>query len=198
MAVDLKKPNDELDKFLLRMPDGLREKIKRAAEQNSRSMNSEIVHMLESSLEAEDLHLTLRLKVSELEHLNLMLTQDLELRRKELAKALEAETRVKVLEQELSRQKTVLRDQGKSLLSWEEWAAQKDTEQNTLYVILDADGLPVSWSEAMLHIQSIADATGGNIERIDAALIDSQKAENGLREAQWLKLREFYRAKREA
>lgn len=196
MVVDLKKSNDELDKFLLRMPDGLRQKIKLSAEQNGRSMNSEIVHMLDFSFDAEDKLRTLQLEISELEHRNRILEQDLDLRRKELATSLDTEARAKALEQELSRKEALMHEQGKALLSWEEWATQKDTEQNTLYVILDADGLPVSWSEAMLHIQSIADATGGNIERIDAALIDSQKAENDLREAQWLKLREFYRAKR--
>ncbi|WP_313610415.1 Arc family DNA-binding protein [Rhizobium sp.] len=47
MVVSLKKPNDELDKFLLRMPDGLRERIKDMAAANNRSMNAEIVSTLE-------------------------------------------------------------------------------------------------------------------------------------------------------
>lgn len=50
MVVDLKKTNDELDKFLLRMPDGLREKLKAVAEASSRSMNAEIVDRLSFSL----------------------------------------------------------------------------------------------------------------------------------------------------
>ncbi len=49
MAVSLKKPNDELDKFLLRMPDGLRNRIKFEAEKNNRSMNAEIVATLEEA-----------------------------------------------------------------------------------------------------------------------------------------------------
>ncbi|WP_313195877.1 Arc family DNA-binding protein [Shinella zoogloeoides] len=44
-----KTPNEELDKFLLRMPDGLRERIKAAAEMNNRSMNAEIVTTLEGA-----------------------------------------------------------------------------------------------------------------------------------------------------
>lgn len=47
---DPKTPNDELDKFLLRMPRGLREKLKAVAEGNNRSMNAEIVGRLEFSL----------------------------------------------------------------------------------------------------------------------------------------------------
>ncbi|WP_197730643.1 Arc family DNA-binding protein [Rhizobium beringeri] len=43
-----KTPNDELDKFLLRMPDGLRDRIKAVADENNRSMNAEIVATLET------------------------------------------------------------------------------------------------------------------------------------------------------
>ncbi|MEI1249241.1 Arc family DNA-binding protein [Rhizobium aouanii] len=52
MAQTPKTPNDELDKFLLRMPDGLRKRIKREAEKNNRSMNSEIVATLEEAYPA--------------------------------------------------------------------------------------------------------------------------------------------------
>lgn len=38
------------DKFMLRLPDGMRERLKREAAANNRSMNSEIVARLESSL----------------------------------------------------------------------------------------------------------------------------------------------------
>lgn len=37
------------DKFMLRLPDGMRERIKRAAEHNGRSMNAELVHRIELS-----------------------------------------------------------------------------------------------------------------------------------------------------
>jgi len=43
-------PSDTADKFMLRMPNGLRDTIKEAAENNGRSMNSEIVRRLENSL----------------------------------------------------------------------------------------------------------------------------------------------------
>lgn len=38
------------DKFVVRMPDGLREQIQDVAENNHRSMNGEIIHRLERSL----------------------------------------------------------------------------------------------------------------------------------------------------
>jgi len=40
-----RKPQDQ-DKFIVRLPDGMRERIKTAAEKNNRSMNAEIVAAL--------------------------------------------------------------------------------------------------------------------------------------------------------
>lgn len=40
-------PSDQQDKFMLRLPDGMRERIKRAAMVNNRSMNAEILATLE-------------------------------------------------------------------------------------------------------------------------------------------------------
>ena len=39
--------NRDSDRFMLRLPDGMRERIKRAASANSRSMNAEIIATLE-------------------------------------------------------------------------------------------------------------------------------------------------------
>jgi len=50
MARNAIHPSDQADKFMLRLPNGMRDRIKDAAEQNGRSMNSEIVMRLESSL----------------------------------------------------------------------------------------------------------------------------------------------------
>ncbi|OWJ83099.1 Arc family DNA-binding protein [Haematobacter massiliensis] len=41
--------NRESDRFMLRLPDGMRDRIKAAAEANSRSMNAEIVARLDAS-----------------------------------------------------------------------------------------------------------------------------------------------------
>jgi len=54
MAKSLKPPSEELDKFLLRMSTGLRDKIKAIADRNGRSMNAEIVARLERSIDFED------------------------------------------------------------------------------------------------------------------------------------------------
>lgn len=40
-------PSRGVDQFMVRFPDGLRDRIKRAAEKNGRSMNAEIISVLE-------------------------------------------------------------------------------------------------------------------------------------------------------
>ncbi len=40
-------PSDQQDKFMLRLPEGLRDRIKAKADENGRSMNAEIVQLLE-------------------------------------------------------------------------------------------------------------------------------------------------------
>ena len=47
------KPGRGSDQFPLRLPDGMRDRIKAAADENGRSMNSEIVDRLEASFEIE-------------------------------------------------------------------------------------------------------------------------------------------------
>lgn len=44
-----KKPIQPQDKYVLRLPDGMRDRIKAAAERNNRSMNAEIVATLEEA-----------------------------------------------------------------------------------------------------------------------------------------------------
>ncbi|MCD2163822.1 Arc family DNA-binding protein [Comamonas koreensis] len=46
-------PSDLADKVLVRMPEGMRDKLKAAAKDNSRTMNAEIVDRLERSLERD-------------------------------------------------------------------------------------------------------------------------------------------------
>ncbi|GGO55192.1 Arc-like DNA binding domain-containing protein [Roseovarius pacificus] len=46
-------PSKQLDQFVVRLPDGMRDRIKAAAEKNGRSMNSEIVSTLEEKYPEE-------------------------------------------------------------------------------------------------------------------------------------------------
>lgn len=48
------QPKRQLEeKFVVRLPDGMRERIALQARENTRSMNSEIVHRLETTVELE-------------------------------------------------------------------------------------------------------------------------------------------------
>lgn len=47
---DHKYPSQTAERFQIRLPDGMRDAIRDAAEKNGRSMNAEIVHRLEASL----------------------------------------------------------------------------------------------------------------------------------------------------
>lgn len=52
--VKIKPPSRDLDKFIVRLPDGMRDKISKAADENKRTMNAEIVARLEESFEGQD------------------------------------------------------------------------------------------------------------------------------------------------
>lgn len=47
-------PTNRAEQFNLRMPEGMRERIAKAARINARSMNSEMVALLEAGLSRED------------------------------------------------------------------------------------------------------------------------------------------------
>ena len=47
------------DKFIARLPDGLRERLKTAANRNKRSMNAELIHALELHLTTEEYNVDL-------------------------------------------------------------------------------------------------------------------------------------------
>lgn len=46
-------PSRSLDKIIARLPDGMRDRLKNAAEENNRSVNAEVVHSLSVSLGAD-------------------------------------------------------------------------------------------------------------------------------------------------
>src|SRR5690242_4891680 len=48
-------PSDAADKFLLRLPDGMRDEVAKAAAANGRSMNAEIVARLQETFRGRDL-----------------------------------------------------------------------------------------------------------------------------------------------
>ncbi|WYK04474.1 Arc family DNA-binding protein [Cereibacter sphaeroides f. sp. denitrificans] len=63
----------ESDKFMLRLPDGMRGQLKAAAAINNRSMNAEIVARLEQSLASEIPKYRMELTLEQLKTLQVML-----------------------------------------------------------------------------------------------------------------------------
>lgn len=57
MVMSADTPAKEQDKFVLRLPDGMRDRLKFEAEANNRSMNAEIVRRLERSLLPKEIQL---------------------------------------------------------------------------------------------------------------------------------------------
>lgn len=51
------KTNRDSDKFMLRLPDGLRDKVRSVADENGRSMNGEIVEAIKRHLQNEEFRL---------------------------------------------------------------------------------------------------------------------------------------------
>src|SRR5690349_12944383 len=49
-----KPPSHRLERFIVRLPDGMRDQIAKAADANGRSMNAEIVHRLQRSFEPDE------------------------------------------------------------------------------------------------------------------------------------------------
>jgi hypothetical protein len=163
----------------LRLPPQLKGAIEEAAGDEQRSLNAEIVQRLYASFDYENEKRELLAKIAHLEaqqaasdaKLHEMATVKASLEQERLASA-------------------------KSGLEWEEWATKQFTDENTVYVLLDADGHPISWDEIVTHLAAISEAVGGNVERIEAGVFDAPRQPNDKRFDQWVKLREYYRKKR--
>lgn len=60
-------PVRDFDKFMLRMPEGMRDRIAREAKTNGRSMNAELIARIEKTLEDDTALVKLTGRVEELE-----------------------------------------------------------------------------------------------------------------------------------
>lgn len=54
MPIKKRFPSDKQEQYIVRFPDGMRDRIKDAAAANKRSMNAEIIHRLQDSLDFDD------------------------------------------------------------------------------------------------------------------------------------------------
>lgn len=149
----MKEHAKDQDKFVLRLPEGMREEIREAAEENGRSMNAEIVFRLQTTFDPDH-------------------------ESSELRKARQN------LEASQGMTDSLLRNSA-------------EIQRGILYILLDADGHPISWDEIMTHLQAISDAAGGPFDRIEANIVDPARASSDERLDYWLRLRDYYRQKLE-
>ena len=47
MMAEKKYASQQLDQYIVRFPDGMRDQLKKAAKENNRSLNAEIIHLIE-------------------------------------------------------------------------------------------------------------------------------------------------------
>ncbi|MBY5579592.1 Arc family DNA-binding protein [Rhizobium leguminosarum] len=156
----------------LRLTEGMKEEIAQAAKRNGRSVNAEIVHRLERTLhweedgekEADQLIATLEAKLKDAVEVNEYL-----------------EGLRKLLEERLE-----MAEEGN-------FKYIQVPEDRTLYVLLDANGMPVSWQEITLHLGEIGRAANFKIDKIDARIFDVASASNNEREEEFWSVFENYR-----
>ncbi|AYD02226.1 hypothetical protein NCHU2750_28410 [Neorhizobium sp. NCHU2750] len=86
-------------------------------------------------------------------------------------------------------------DSARIAQGWEEWATRQFTDENTAYILLDGEGVPQSWDEALTHLKAIREAFGDSVERIEANFIDTKREPQERRVEQLAKLTAFYRGK---
>jgi hypothetical protein len=157
-------PSERMERFIVRMPDGMRDRIKAEAEKNNRSMNAEIVSLIQYAL--EDREHVLRVHEEFRDNPDRQMTLE------------------DVLKNDIANHKIILL----SLMVDREFV-----EDRTIYVALDAVGMPLSWQEIMTHLGEIGRAANFDIQKIDARVFDAASVSNSEREDQWWELVQKYR-----
>jgi hypothetical protein len=165
-------PKQTDPQFKLRMTSQLRDQIEAAAKSNNRSMNAEIVDRLEASFEPASMMELIgayERKLNEAIEVNKYLEE------------------LKVIHEKML----------------DDMADGAPTEaalpsENTLYVALDVNGLPLSWPEVMKHLGEIGKAGKFDIRSIHAVAVDLGDSGRQDRDAAYLKLVRDYRKLRKA
>ncbi len=168
--------------FRLRIPEDLKARVEDAASANERSMTAEIIARLQWTFGPSD---------AEFDEL--------------LEKIAERDARIRELERERDEAlgvNTYLEDLRKVLEKRLEDATEGDfswisvPEDRTLYVLLDADGMPISWQEVSLHLAEIGRVSNFEIDKIESRIFSPKIASNDEREAKFWELLKKYRALR--
>jgi hypothetical protein len=109
-------PSELADKVLVRLPDGMKDKIARAASENKRSLSAEIVSRLETSFSGAG-------------------------------------------------------------------PAANQDDENGLFIVLDTDGMPISWDEIVTHIRNLSRAAHLDIHTLHTVVVTPQLLSSAQRES---------------
>lgn len=160
----------------LRIPAELKDRLDAAALENKRSLTAEVIDKIELGLRVDMLRASLNRE------------RDRLIERAERAEA------------EVGRVTNIIRDLEKAEHEKFELAKRlREVEQKdkaTLYVALDANGMPLSWPETMTHLGEIGRAGGFDIQNIEARVIDAKPVSSQDRDAEWWDLVQRYRKMR--
>lgn len=162
--------NDEV-RITLRLTEGLRDELKEASDASGRSMNAEILHRLDRSLqweedgqkEANALIESLQAKLDEAIGVN------------EYLEALKAD-----LIERLDRADEARQDHTPS------------QEEPIFNMVLDAKGHPISWPEIAAHIHRTAKAAGVETVSFRVAVFDADRQSGGDRDREYARLVRWY------
>jgi hypothetical protein len=66
-------------------------------------------------------------------------------------------------------------------------------QDRTLYIAIDAEGLPTSWPEVMKHIDEVQAVLGVAVDRIEARVVDAKMERSDEREEELLRIVRWYR-----
>lgn len=183
-------------RITLRLPTALRDRLISAAQESARSMNGEIVHRVESfdALKeelstAKEMYLK---NVKMIEDLRAKVVGDTELRIDIRQQLVVAQDKIQHLEEVKERLERTL----------EEIERQKEeevpVEERALYVLLDADGIPVSWPEVLAQVEAISRAAGSGIQSIQVGILNPEIVGSENRRDKWRKLIRLFKKRRQS
>ncbi|WP_104012253.1 Arc family DNA-binding protein [Burkholderia anthinoferrum] len=159
-------PSEQQERFIVRLPDGMRDRIAEAAKTNNRSMNAEIVARLEESFsEAEPVAI---------EHI--------------FPKAVAENTKLRLEMAKLRNLVLVERRTNEALNA-------KIHENARIQVTLDASGHPISWDEISEHLAAIRKTGKFDVVEMHTSVVTPELVSSSKRRDQTAELAEFYKGK---
>ena len=171
-------PSETQERFIVRFPDGMRDRIAEAAKSNNRSMNAEIVARLEKSFGGNPW----------LQEIGL--AEQLEEAAQNSGRSLEGEVYARLLDSLSSRDEVErlkrdlsfqVNENRKLRMELAELRSEKARPVDTVYLLLDASGYPISWDEIGTLWKATANETNIRVANLDVAVITPDMESNSRR-----------------